>query len=82
MKNQFVYWLSAQDVLVENALQGNSIDVVVPHTLGINDQDGSASADPQAIRQGAFDALGIAQFGQAVGAGQLCKLLLQRQYSL
>jgi hypothetical protein len=69
-----------QNVFVKDALERRDIDVVVPHALRVDDQNGPASADAQAIRQGAFDALRIAQFGQTVRSQQLHKTLLERHY--
>jgi hypothetical protein len=69
-----------QNVFVKDALERRDVDVVVPYAFGIDGQNGSASADAQAIRQGAFDPLWIAQFGQTVRARQLYKTLLERQY--
>jgi hypothetical protein len=57
-----------QYVFVKDALERRDIDVVVPYAFGIDDQNRPASADAQAIRQGAFDTLWIAQFGQTVRA--------------
>ena len=73
MKNQLVYRPTMQNVFVEDALERRDIDVVVPHAFRIDDQNGPASADAQAVCQGAFDALRIAQFGQTVRAQQLHK---------
>ncbi len=79
VKDQLLNRLATHDVLVENPFEGYDIDMVIPHAIGVNGHDGAALADPQAIGEGAFDAVRIAQFVEAVGAGQFGKALLQRQ---
>jgi len=55
-------WLSAHQVLLNDAFQDRRVARVVPRALGIDDRDGSALADAQTIGLGALDAALFGQF--------------------
>jgi hypothetical protein len=60
VKNEVIHWLSAEDMLLEDPFERCGIDLMVPDTIRVDDQNRPFRTDAQAICQGALDALWVA----------------------
>lgn len=69
VEDQLLDGPAAQQVFVNNALQGHGIDVVIPDAVGVDSEDRPAAADAEAASERAFDPLGVVQLAQPAGLG-------------